>query len=92
MIALGCLVAAGCGSIEPADSGVDGGNDVADGGLEAAPDNWTACGVLPDAAHEYWDCCDGSLCRGDVTPESWPTDYVSAYGGTYGEEEQVFGS
>jgi hypothetical protein len=26
-----------------------------------------------------------------VTPENWPTDYALVYGGTYGEEEQVFG-
>ena len=25
----------------------------------------------------------------DVTPENWSSDYVSSYGGTYGEEEQI---
>ncbi len=37
--------------------------------------------------------CDGSECRpDDMTPGNWSSDYVSMYGGTYGEEEQVFGS
>ena len=28
-------------------------------------------------------------CSSDVTPENWSSDYVSSYGGTYGEEEQI---
>jgi hypothetical protein len=90
VLVLGGLMAARCGSIiETADggvdAGVDGGDDATatdDGGLDAQPDNWTACGVLPDAPHEYWDCCDGSLCRGGCLPEGgcWCSGYQSFTG------------
>jgi len=45
------------------------------------------CGVVLLYLDGPDQCCSG--CGIDLTPENWSADYVSSYGGAYGEEEQV---